>query len=86
VKYQINPHYADPDPQSTHKGETREDRIREFHEENDAPVIGLREGSTLRIEKGRTTLLGEKSARIFRCGRAAVEAPPGVWTTASLTG
>ena len=77
VPFQINPHYLDPDPQSTHKGETREERIREFLEENETPVVGLREGSTLRVENDTTTLLGEKTARIFRRGEEAVEAAPG---------
>jgi dipeptidase E len=78
VAFQINPHYLDADPLSTHKGETREDRIREFHEENAAPVVGLREGSSLRVIDGVTTLLGEKTARVFRRGREAVEVGPGV--------
>lgn len=78
VGFQINPHYLDADPLSTHKGETREDRIREFHEENAAPVVGLREGSALRVVDGLTTLLGEKTARVFRGGREAVEVGPGV--------
>jgi len=77
VTYQINPHYLDPDPQSTHKGETREERIREFHEENETPVVGLREGSILRVEDGITTLLGEKTARIFRRGSEPAEMGPG---------
>ncbi len=78
VPFQINPHYLDADPHSTHKGETREDRIREFHEENAAPVVGLREGSILRVDDGVTTLLGEKTARVFRRGREAVEVGAGV--------
>jgi len=77
VTYQINPHYLDPDPQSTHKGETREERIREFLEENETPVVGLREGSILRVEDGITTLLGEKTARVFRRGSEPVEMKPG---------
>ena len=77
VPFQINAHYIDPDPHSTHKGETREERIREFLEENDVPVVGLREGSILRVEDGTTTLLGDKTARIFRRGAEAVEVPPG---------
>jgi dipeptidase E len=73
VPFQINPHYLDPDPNSTHKGETREDRIREFHEENDTPVLGLREGSMLSVENGTVTLLGHRTARLFRRGREAEE-------------
>lgn len=77
VSFQINPHYLDPDPNSTHKGETREDRIREFHEENETPVVGLREGSMLRVEHGVATLIGEKTARIFRRGREPYELAAG---------
>ncbi len=77
MTFQINAHYIDPDPQSTHKGETREERIREFLEENDVPVVGLREGSILRVEDGTTTLLGEKTARVFRRGAEPVEKAPG---------
>ncbi|HSY52393.1 MAG TPA: dipeptidase PepE [Thermoanaerobaculia bacterium] len=78
INFQINPHYLDPDPQSTHKGETREERIREFLEENDVPVVGLREGSILRVDGGTTALLGSKTARIFRRGQEPFEAEPGV--------
>lgn len=77
VNFQINPHYLDPDPNSTHKGETREDRIREFHEENETPVVGLREGSMLRVEDGVATLVGEKTARIFRRGQEPFELAAG---------
>jgi dipeptidase E len=77
VPFQINPHYLDPDPGSTHRGETREERIREFHEENATPVVGLREGSALRVEGEAVTLLGERPARIFRRGEAPVELQPG---------
>ena len=77
VPFQINPHYQDPDPNSTHKGETREERIREFLEENDTPVVGLREGAMLRVEDDAITLVGNKPARIFRRGAEAEELPPG---------
>jgi dipeptidase E len=73
VPFQINPHYLDPDPNSTHKGETREDRIREFHEENDTPVVGLREGSMLRGTGPTITLIGDRPARIFRRGQEPEE-------------
>ena len=77
VPYQINPHYLDPDPTSTHKGETREQRLLEFHEENETPVIGIREGSMLRVDDGVTTLLGLHSARVFRRGQYPVEIDSG---------
>ncbi|HKO45038.1 MAG TPA: dipeptidase PepE [Pyrinomonadaceae bacterium] len=76
VSFQINPHYLDPDPNSRHMGETREERILQFLEENDTPVVGLREGAMLRIENGTTTLKGSTGARIFRRGHEPVEVEP----------
>ncbi len=77
VPFQINPHYLDPDANSTHHGETREQRIREFHEEHDTPVVGLREGSMLDVRDGVVTLVGSKPARIFRRGQELVEIETG---------
>ncbi len=77
VPFQINPHYLDPDPASTHMGETREERILQFLEENKTPVVGLREGSMLRVEAGTTMLKGSAGARIFRKGQPPVEVAPG---------
>jgi dipeptidase E len=77
VSFQINPHYLDPDPNSKHMGETREKRIEEFLEENDTPVLGLREGALARCENGRITLKGSTGARIFRKGLDPVETLPG---------
>jgi dipeptidase E len=77
VGFQINAHYLDPDPNSTHMGETREERLRQFHEENPAPVVGLREGTMLRIEGNRIVLQGPFPARIFRRGQEPFEARPG---------
>ena len=84
VPFQINPHYLDADPESTHKGETREERIREFHEENDTPVVGLREGSMLTVRDGAVTLVGTKQARIFRRGQEPVEVETGSVMDAEL--
>lgn len=77
VRFQINPHYLDADPNSTHKGETREERLIQFLEDNETPVAGLREGAMLRIENGKTLLKGSTGARIFRRGREPVETLPG---------
>jgi dipeptidase E len=77
IPFQLNCHYLDPDPSSTHKGETREVRIREFHEENTTPVVALREGTMLWVEDGSIKLLGLKPARIFRHREEPVEVEPG---------
>jgi dipeptidase E len=77
VPFQISPHYLDPDPSSPHMGETQEERIMQFLEENEETVVGLREGSVLRVEDGAVTLKGPNAARIFRRGEKPVEATPG---------
>ncbi len=73
--YQINPHYIDPDPTSTHMGETREERLLQYLEENEIPVVAIREGSYLRIQNGEIWLKG-RPARIFRRGQPPYELPP----------
>jgi dipeptidase E len=77
VSFQINPHYLDPSPGSTHMGETRAERILQFLEENETPVVGLREGAMLRVEQGSTMLKGSSGARIFRKGQPPIEILPG---------
>ena len=77
VPFNINPHYQDPIPGSIHMGETREQRIAEFHEENARPVVGLREGAWLVIGGGTAHLEGASSARLFRKGWAPEEFAPG---------
>lgn len=65
VPFQINPHYLDEKP-ANHGGESREDRINEFiHENRDMYVVGLREGTMLKIEGDKMELIGSKTARIF---------------------
>ena len=77
VSFQISPHYLDPDPKSTHMGETQEERILQYLEENDRPVVGLREGTLLWVREGTVILQGSTNARIFRPGQAPVEVTPG---------
>jgi dipeptidase E len=77
VSFQINPHFLDPDPNSTHKGETREERILQFLEENETTVVGLREGAIILVEHGATVLKGTNGARIFLKGLEAMEVGPG---------
>ena len=77
VPFQISPHYLDPDPNSTQMGETQEERILQFLEENDTPVVGIREGAWLLCNDGTVTLKGQTGARIFHRGHAPVEVTAG---------
>lgn len=45
-------------------------------EENDRPVIGLREGSFIPCDERAAVLGGPFSARVFRRGHEPVEVPP----------
>jgi len=73
VPFQINPHYLDTNPEG-HGGETREQRIEEFLEINpEITVVGLREGTMLNLEDNLLTLIGNRSARIFKKGVAPRE-------------
>lgn len=77
VPFQINPHYLDANPEG-HGGETREQRIEEFLEINpDVYVVGLREGTMLRIEDSQISLIGSRKARIFRKGTTPEELSAG---------
>lgn len=78
LPFNLNPHYLDPDPNSTHKGETRETRIREFHQFNTQAVLGLREGSWLHVENAQIELKGTLSARLFQQGKEPIELQPGL--------
>ena len=83
VPFQVNPHYVDAElshgvgPAAlriprTHQGETREERIEEFHQVDPTPVVGLREGAWLH-RTGARLVLGGHTARLFRRGREPVE-------------
>lgn len=85
VGFQINPHYLDPLPDSTHMGETREERIIQFLEENATPVAGIREGAMIRVEEGSAWLKGSSGARIFRRGQPPLEILPGASLNDVLT-
>ena len=85
LPFQLNPHYVDPDPSSKHMGETREERIAEFHEENTVPVLGLREGGILRREGSSLSLSGAAGARLFRRGKPPEELALGARLDALLT-
>jgi dipeptidase E len=83
VPFQVNAHYytgsnyvRHGDQFVEHFGETRDDRLREFHEENETAVVGLWEGGILRIDGEKIELIGAP-ARIFRRGQPAVDIEAG---------
>ena len=77
VPFNINPHYLDPDPTSKHMGETRETRIQEFHKFNSQPVIGLREGSWIKVTGDNLELQGNLDARVFQYNKDPYEIKSG---------
>jgi len=90
IPFQINVHYfSGPkfvqvgDEVEQHFGETRDDRIAEFHEMHETPVIGLREGGLLLVRDGEVQLAGA-SARLFIKGEEPWDVPPGsqIWPPA----
>jgi len=77
VKFQINPHYLDANPEG-HAGETREQRIMEYIEANpDRWVAGLREGCMLHLHDGRMELIGSRPMRMFKKGAEPFEVEAG---------
>jgi dipeptidase E len=73
IPFNLNPHYLDPDLQSSHMGETRETRIKEFHAFNSLPVLGLREGSWLDVKGEKIILKGTLTARLFKQNESPIE-------------
>jgi len=78
VPFQINPHYLHGNPPGF-KGETREERIREFGALHPRVwVAGLRECTGFRLDGERLSLFGDgASCRVFRHGREPAEIAPG---------
>lgn len=77
IPFNLNPHFLDAKMQSKHMGETRETRIKEFHEFNSVPVLGLREGSWLEVKGEKITLKGNLSATLFRSKQTTLEIETG---------
>lgn len=90
VSFQVNPHYYHGETLLRrgeellpHFGETRDERLKEYHEMNSLPVVGLWEGGILRIENNQISLLGTP-ARLFRRGLPSLDVEPGTDLTPYL--
>ncbi|WP_282073340.1 dipeptidase PepE [Polaribacter atrinae] len=77
IPFNINAHYLDPIEGSTHMGETRETRIKEFHVFNETAVLGLREGSWLEVNNDDIFLRGKLTARLFEQNKQPIELKSG---------
>jgi dipeptidase E len=76
VPFQINPHYTDAHL-AGHKGETRDERLAEFvHANPGVRVLGLREGTMLRVEGEEARLVGSGAARLFLKGEGPRDLAP----------
>lgn len=76
IPFQINPHYTDGQIPN-HNGESREERIREYLEINpDFTVVGLKEGTMIKVEGEKVNLLGNKTMKIFRKDQPTLEYDP----------
>lgn len=78
VPFNINPHYIEPEVNSKHMGETRDQRIKQYHEiPGTSPVVGLKEGSLLFVENDSVILEGLTSAKLFMPNAEPKEYPVG---------
>ena len=76
VPFQINPHYTDAHL-AGHVGETRDERLKEFvHANPGFVVVGLREGTMLRVEGEEIKLIGNRPARLFVKGEEPRDIAP----------
>jgi dipeptidase E len=76
VPFQINPHYPAAS-QGASQGETRDKRLQEFLEENDVPVLALREGSWLRVHGPAASIGGTAGGRVLTRAAGARPVEPG---------
>ncbi|RYF25307.1 MAG: dipeptidase PepE [Comamonadaceae bacterium] len=82
LPFQINAHYTDAHPEG-HRGETRQQRLREFAVRNPGmPVLGLPEGTGLRVEDGQYRLVGAEGLQVrwFNGPAEPALVPLGAWT------
>lgn len=85
LPFQINAHYTDAHPEG-HRGETRQQRLREFAVRNPGvPVLGLPEGSGLRVDGSHYRLVGSEGlqARWFTGPAEPALLPLGPWAPAA---
>lgn len=80
VPFQINPHYVDGKfyyeeggKIVPYQGESRADRLNQYHEENATPIVAIREGSAIRVRGRDIVILGDKPVTLFEQGKPTAE-------------
>lgn len=76
VPFQINPHYVSAGGVAQPMEENREARLREYLEENQTPVVALRDGAWIEVS-GDGIVLAGSSAVLFRRDHAPLDLSPG---------
>jgi dipeptidase E len=78
IPFQINPHYPEAHRDGACAVAARDQRLGEFLEENDVPVLGLCEGTWLHVrDTTHAHLGGTTSARLLTRGREPRDLQPG---------
>jgi dipeptidase E len=77
IPFQINPHYPAARISGGLLMETRDQRLDEFLEENDVPVLALCEGAWLRVSGGRAIVGGTAGGRVFTRAAKPRDIQPG---------
>jgi dipeptidase E len=77
VPFHFNCHYLDaPTGPRQFMGETRDERLVQFLEENDSAVVALREGAWLEVNGDRITVGGRNGGKILSRSTSPQELPP----------
>jgi dipeptidase E len=93
VPFQINPHFVDGKTYTLedgvyvpYAGETRNDRIAEYHQWNDTDVVAIPEVTFLKVEQGKIVYQsqGKKPLKLFQKDRETREFAPGSDLTSIL--
>lgn len=77
IPFNINAHYIEPEKNSTHMGETRETRIREFQQQQKVHVVGLPEGTWLSVQDQEIVIKGSAAAVVFPPDQPRYKVDPG---------
>jgi dipeptidase E len=65
VPFNINPHYIERSSSDAPNSESRDFRIREYHQLRRNPVVGIEENAIVRISGGQASIMGRGRVKLF---------------------